>query len=335
MTSILPANNVNIPNPYQLGGLAGADSGAYRGIQSLGQYNLGGQNMPAYESLVQQSVNNPYAGQYQQGAGVAGQYGQQAGVGAYNAGGSLMGSSLDLLPDVSALVNLGFDPQNALYARTQQQVQDQNNARNAQSGVGATPYGAGLSNQANQNFNIDWQNNQLQRAATGAGAAGSLLGQAGQGLGTGAGLQAGGVQEYLQGAAQPYNTFNQINAQALGTLGQAEQYGNAAAQIPQQQIQDYLGYLSQGNQNAQTNINAQQLNLQKQNALFNQGNAIGQDIGGLAGFGFGGGGGGQYGGMGNPFASFFGGGGGGSMANQWQQNPYAYGGANLTGLPGV
>ncbi len=309
MSNYLPSSNVNVPNPYQLGHDPGADAGAYKGTQALGQYNLGGQNLGQYQNLTQQGVNNPYAGMYQQGGGTAGQMGMQAGQGAYGAGGQLMQNSLGMLPDVSALLSMGFDPQQALYARTAQQTQDQQRAQQAASGVGGTPYGAGVMGQTMNNFNIDWQNNLLQRALAGAQGAGGLMGAIGQGAGQGAGLQAGGIQEYLQGAATPYNVFSGINQNQLGLLQGANQYGQGAAQIPQQQIQDYLAYLNQSNQNAQTGINAANANLNKAKLQDQEYGAIGQGIGQGVGWAMGGG----FGG--NPFSGFFG--------PQPQANPYA------------
>ena len=323
MSSILPASGVQVNNPYQLQSAGAADNNAYQGAQSLGQYNLGGQNLGQYSGLMQQGVNNPYAGQYQQGAGVVGQQGVAAGQQAYGAGSQLEQSGLSTLPDVQALLSMGFDPQNALYARTQQQVTDQTNAQNARSGLAGTPYGQGVANQTNANFNIDWQNQQLQRAATGAGAASGLMGQAGNTIGQGAALQTAGNQEQLQGYGQSYNTFGGINANALGLLSGGAQYGQQASQIPQQQIQDYMAYLAQANQNAQTQNQATGLQLQKANAQSQELGQIANGIGSVAGFGIGGG----FGS--NPFAGLFGTGG-----NQYQpaQGQQAWSGYNATGL---
>ena len=307
-----PANNVPTPQlqNYQFGGMSGADQGAQGGTQNLSQYNTAGQLMPQYNNLVQQGANNPYAPGFQQGAGTAGQMGMQAGAGAYGAGGQIGNASIGTLPDVNALLQLGFDPQNALYSQLQQQNTDQTRAAEAARGIQSSPYGAGVENQSNQNFNLAWQNNQLGRAAQGAGAAGSLLGQAGQGAQMGSNLQAGGVGEYLQGAGTPYNTFQGINSQALGTLGQGAQFGNMAATIPQQQIQDYLSYLAQGTgANAVANqgsLGLGNFQLQQANSGFNQNQTMGSDIGqglsmiGKSGFGM----------SSNPFAQYFNGGGG-------------------------
>jgi hypothetical protein len=297
MTNYLPSSNVNVPNPYQLGHQQGADTGAIQETRGLDQYNLGGQNIGQYENLTQAGIHNPFTDMFLQGGGQAGAMGMAAGQGAYSAGGQMMGYGLGMLPDVTSLTAMGFDPQQAYYSRAAQQLQDQQRAALAASGVGGTPYGAGVEGQTMGNFNIDWQNTALQRALSGAQGAAGLYGAIGQGVGQGANLQQGGVGEYLQGAGTPYNVFGGINASQLGLLGQAGQYGNQASNIPQQQIQDYLAYLGQGNQNAQTGISAQTLALNRAKLQNQEYQTYGQDIGGAAGWG--------SGGSSNPFSGFF------------------------------
>jgi hypothetical protein len=130
------------------------------------------------------------------------------------AGSDLTTTANSLLPGVGQIMSTAFDPQQALFAQMYQQQQDQSNVTNAQNGVAGTPYGAGLVNQNNQNFDINWQNQQLQRQATGASAAGTLLGAAGQGATTGT------------------------------QVGQSPVAFSNAQQ--QQQIADYFAYMSQG-----------------------------------------------------------------------------------------
>jgi hypothetical protein len=60
-----------------------------------------------------------------------------------------------------------MDPQQALYDRTLQQTQQQQNAAMQSTGMAGSPYGAGIDNQALTNFNIGWQDTQLGRQATG------------------------------------------------------------------------------------------------------------------------------------------------------------------------
>ena len=134
--------------------------------------------------------------------------------GALGAGSALTGSVPQLTGYAGQALTNAFDPQQALFNQQFAQQQNQQNAVNAQNGVAGTPYGAGLSNQANQNFDIAWQAQQLANQNQGANTAASLLG-------------AGG------------------NAATQGTaLGQSVATLNN--QQIQQQIADFLNYLSGG-----------------------------------------------------------------------------------------
>jgi len=184
---------------------------------------------------------NPYAGGYQDAANTAGRtynalghsadafagaLGQQAQQ-AYGAQNYLQGAGQDIY-------NLARDPQNALYNRTQQQLGDQINVGQAQRGLGGSAVGGSEYNQGMSNFNIDWQNNQLQRATQGASALGNLYNQAGsygqlgnadlaQGLATGA----QGAGYYNMAGQLPYQTAQGITN---NQLGQAQ--GIQSQQIP-------------------------------------------------------------------------------------------------------
>jgi hypothetical protein len=281
-----PSSKVQLPQTYNAPYRNEASIGAYGMNPELSNYNVAGQYLPQYQQIAQSSVNNPYAPSWLQGAEQASQMGMGAGQGAFGAGGALTSNALSQLPNVNALMSLGFDPQNALYSKLQQQNTDQTNARLGMSGLQTTPYGAGVANQSNQDFNLGWQNNLLSRAVNASGAAGNLMGAIGGQAQTGTGLQGQGVQEYLASAGIPYGTFNNINANALGTLGQAGQFGQMASQIPQQQIQNYLNYLQTANQTQNANTGVAQLGLQQANQAFNQnawmGNQLGQSVAGLA-----------------------------------------------------
>ena len=150
-----------------------------------------------------------------------------------------------------------FDPQQALYGRTQQQLQDQVRAGQGARGLGNSAVGAGLEDQAMGNFNIDWQNQQLARQTQGM----SAMAQ---------GSQAGGAQGQLgmaAGAAQPGYTM-----QAGQVPMQAQQYAaaqpGAAASTYQGQmsgLQSQYGNVTQGAipyMNA--GVGAQQQNYQNQ-----------------------------------------------------------------------
>lgn len=290
-----PASNVNMPATYNYANSPGADQGAYSGIGGLGQYNVAAGLIPQYQQLAQQSVNNPYAAGYQQNANATGQAG-------FNSGANLAGSALSQLPNVNALMALGFDPQNALYSQLQNQNQQQNLAMLGNSGVASTPYGQGVADKSNTDFNINWQNQQLGRASQGAGAAGQLLGNIGGATNT-------GLNQMATGSGMPYSTFQGINANALNTLGQTGAFGSSASAIPQQQIQDYLAYLSGATGQQGANNQTGQLGLNQANSSFQQSQQLGSNLGaGLSGLsrGFG---------PGGAASSWFGGGQGGGTAS--------------------
>lgn len=183
-----------------------------------------------------------------QNAGAAsGQQGQQ------NLGQSDMLRSLATQGGNAAgqVLNTGFDPQNALYNRTAQQLQDQTRVGEAQRGIAMSTYGAGLENQAMSNFNIDWQNNQLGRqtqalgafgqasnAATGASTGGANVGQTGVGQ-----LNAQGQLPYQASQQNQQNDIN--NWLAIVQAGQS----NYPLQMETQSFSNAGGvpYIPQGN----------------------------------------------------------------------------------------
>jgi hypothetical protein len=267
------ASSVQLPPMYNFQNMPGADSGAYSGIQNLGPYtNMASSAMPFAQSTFGNLYNNPFSTPLQSGGGVAGALGQNAGLNAYGAGGNLM-------PYAQSLLTTGFDPQQALYSRTAQQTTDQTRAGLEARGIDNTPYGAGVEGQTMANFNIDWQNAQLQRQL-----------QAGQGAsglyGAGQTLQNQGVQEYLQASAYPYATYAQIGQgqnQALSSLLGLGQNAQGIANVP---IQDYLGYLGAGTSQQGANNQTAQLALNQQNQAFNQNMQYGRALGaGLYGLG--------------------------------------------------
>src|SRR5579862_5466319 len=145
------------PQAYQPTGTGYADTSTQQnlGLQS-GQASTG-------NALAGNVVNNPYSMNVIPGAQKAGAYltGTLA-LQLQGASSALSGAASAGLPAGQSVLQTGFDPQNALYARTAQQVGDAQQAALAQSGVANTPYGAGVAGQTASNFNIDWQNNQLR-----------------------------------------------------------------------------------------------------------------------------------------------------------------------------
>ena len=259
-------SNSSAPQQWQMPGMTTAANNALGQIGNQGQYNMYGQNLGQASGIAQNLVNNPYSGGFQQGANTAGGLGQLQALGQYGTGQQVSGFGTNqLAPYAGQVMNTAFDPQQQLYNQSLAQTQAQQNAANAQSGVGTSPYGAGLQDQNLQNFNIGWQNQQLNRQTQGLGAAGTALGQAGSLAQLGQGMSAGAVGQYGQASAMPYNAYQQIGQGQLGALGTLGQFGQAAGNQSNQQIQDYLNYLSQGtsqqganNQTAQLAWNQQQ-----------------------------------------------------------------------------
>lgn len=212
--SYMPSSTSGGQALYQPSGQPAIDQSL---IGNMGKYGASidryfGPMLAPAESTFYSQYNNPYASGLQSYANQAGQlsaamapqyYGQMQNLGAAG----------------NQLLQTGFDPQSALYDRMQQQNMEQANAGLSQRGLAMSPYGAGVANQANQNFNIDWQNQQLQRQLQATqGAAGAYAGALPMGA---AAINA------TTGAGQlPYTAF--------GTIGQGQN----------QALQNYYGNIS-------------------------------------------------------------------------------------------
>lgn len=256
------------PQQYQLPNTNQAAQGALKGIQ--GQQNT----LPQFQQLSSQISNNPFS---TQATGNAQQTAQQGMQGASQ----LSGMGQSLVPYLQQILQQGFDPQNAYYNRAQQQLTDQVRSGEAARGIAMSPYGAGIENQANSNFNLDWQNQALQRALQGIQGASSLNGQIGQDF-------SGAYNLGSAAGSLPYNTQQGINQNSLAGL---QSYFNAQ----QQPISNYLGYVGAGQQ-------GQQLGLNAQNQGFNQGQTTGAGVGqALSTFGPGGTNAGFFNSIGNIF----------------------------------
>lgn len=204
----LPAN----PTPaYQYQSQPTADAGAIGQTNNLANTNYAAQNYPQVQAAVGNVTSGAYGAPQIQGAGNT----------AINAGNSLV-------PFATQTLNTGFDPQNALYAKQQQQNTDQTRATEAAQGVAGTPYGAGVENNSNQNFNLNWQNQQLQRQQQAASTASTLLGQQASSGTTGS------------------NLLTSVPQTQLGALSSLNAAGGAANNNTQQVIQDFLAYLQGG-----------------------------------------------------------------------------------------
>lgn len=310
-----PANQVQIPN-MPMGHVSGIDStqnNLLGGIGNLSNFNTYAQYLPQAQGIAQGMVNNPYAAGAQTGANQAGSMGMQAGANQFGAAGGLYGYGSNLFGAGNQAYQSGFDPQSTLYNQQFKQQQDQTRAGQAQRGILTSPYGAGLEAKSNNNFNTDWQNQQLQRQLQGLQGMQSAYGAGANLFGQGAQGQAQGAQTFGAGAMLPYQTALGIGQNQFGALQNLGGFGTSAAQIPQQQIGDWQNYLGYGNQVNQMNnnqANAQaQLGLQQNQLGFNQQMQMFSGLGGMLGnaVGFGAGG-----GLGSLVGMFGGGGMGGS-----------------------
>lgn len=235
---------------------------AYSGANPLFQQSLQQQQAINYDPYLQ--AYNQAGNYYGQGANVAGQqagaYGQQAALSGqqqqnlYNAG--------------NQVYQTAFDPQNALFNQTQQQLTEQVNAGQAMRGLGNSAVGGQEYNQAMQNFDISWQNQQLARQAQGAGAM-AQASQAGgaQGQLTGANLAAqagayGTAGGYEQQQGQVPLSAQQYAAQQPGVVGQ--QYAQQMAGLQglnatnMNQAQAYMGMGQAASMNAYNQYAGQQ-----------------------------------------------------------------------------
>lgn len=194
---------------------AGVTGGTFSATQAPYQY--GGKPQSDVNLQAQMNVmgqGNPFQNTAQG-------YANTAGYNSANVGGAAIGQGQNMYGGANAVMNTAFDPQNALYNKLQQQNTDQTNASMASRGITMSPYGAGVANQSNQDFNIAWQNAQLNRQVQGLGAAGTANT-------TGSNLGSTGVTNINNAGQLPYQT----GQQALGN--------------EQQSIQDWLNYLAGG-----------------------------------------------------------------------------------------
>jgi len=155
LAGLFGGNNAPTPPPpsYMPQNLPGADQGAFSGINALPGYNTAAQTLPYAQNTFQSLYNNPYAPQYQASANAIAPYATAAGGQQYGAGSNLINAGQSYLPFAQQTLQTGFDPQQALYSQMFQQNTDQTRAAEAARGIAMSPYGAGVENQSNLNFN--------------------------------------------------------------------------------------------------------------------------------------------------------------------------------------
>jgi len=213
------------PSYYTPTGLGQADQTWQSLLSNLNWYN---QNTPLNQYGLDSLQNgmtslSQYAPGYQNAANAAGAGYTNAGNALTNLGNLDLATQQQLLGAGQNVYQMGLDPQSALYGRTLNNVQQQVNASNSMYGLGSSAAGAGVANQALSNFNIDWQNNQLSRAAQGLQAYTGAANTAGSYGQAGANALTQAPQYTLAGGALPFNTSQSLAA-VPGQL--ADTYGS-------------------------------------------------------------------------------------------------------------
>jgi len=147
--------------------------------------------------------------------------------------------------------NTALDPENALHDRTQQRVTDASRAATSARGIGMSPQAGGMETDAVSNFNLDWNDRQLGRQATGMHGLTSAYDSAGR-YDQLANADLVGAQSMYQGAgAMPFNLANLFSGAMTNCV-----YGPASG------IMSNLGsYMGLGQAGSAANFNQGQTNL--------------------------------------------------------------------------
>ena len=151
--------------PFLMSSFSGS-AGAVPGIQNI---------MDTYGRVMERTANTDYGAQ----------------TGLENAG--------------NQIFQMALDPQSALYDRTVQQLQDQVRGADSARGVAMGDVSAGNEGSTLSNFNIDWQNNLLNRAATGGQSMAGLYNAAGSQGQAGNAALAGASNLYTGALGLPFN----------------------------------------------------------------------------------------------------------------------------------
>ena len=311
----VPLPQFQTPYMFPQQNMQQAGQSAFGGLQGLGGLNMYNQFMPQFQNVAKGMMNDPNAANWQFDANTAAGMGKNAATNQYNYGAGLYNQAQNLFGDANNLRNqapnlfsagnslwqMGADPQKELYARTQQQLQEQTRASQAARGIQTSPYGAGVENKAMSDFNIDWQNQQLGRTIAAGqgmanlyGQAGNLYGQAGQSMmqggqlaGMGGNMQANASPQFYNASMLPYQTSQNIGQNRLNVLNQQGQFGQNAATQQGQEVGGWMNYLGFGNQ-ATGDFNRLQQNqfqnqMEQQKLNNQQDNQLWGGIGGLIG----------------------------------------------------
>jgi hypothetical protein len=234
-------------NPYYTQALQGAQQAASTATNTVAPMQLAGAS--ADQGLAGIAANAGQAANAQAtGLIPAGTSGMQYAPGVLGQAESYIPGTTDpLITGGNSVMQTGFDPQNALYNRSLEQLLNQQNAINASQGLQG-PIAAGVTGQQAENFNIDWQNQELQRQLSAlAGAGGAYTGAAGNlatlqntGVGNFNSLINSGVSNAANLISTGSNALQSGVSNAVGANTAASDLGTAAlnteagaAQLPQ------------------------------------------------------------------------------------------------------
>lgn len=297
------SNIVNNPGYDQL--LQATSAAPAIGYANYANALQGANASGAVPGAIAAAANNPY---YTQALGGA-QLG--SGIGTGTAAG-LAGNVPGLTSAAGQALTNAFDPQQALYNQTLNNTLQQQAAANAMSGVGGSPYGAGLMGQDLNNFNIGWNAQQIANEATGANTAATLNNSAlgtGQGastlaaasgalpssaytnninniiaaaqagntaLGTGASTTGASLTDLLNAAGAAYNASNTQGSNVLSALSNLTNLGNNQYNYAQSLLPALQSYETGGQQASQISGNLGQMGQQE---LMNSMTGIGSLVG--------------------------------------------------------
>ena len=239
--------------PPNLSGIANTTTNAINSLSNpLGAYtgqinNLLQTGVPQLQQIGQNAIAQipGITGAYQNASNYA------------NAGANFAANNAQGLATAGQQVwNTALDPQQALYNRTLNQITQQDNAQQAARGLTMSPVGQELSNQATSNFNIDWQNQQLQRQLSGLQGLGSAYGGATNMGIAGSNLMNSAANNAGLAASAPLQIGSAATQAPLGLLNSAYPILNAGNAANAAQAGLGMQYMGVGQSGAGLGLNA-------------------------------------------------------------------------------
>ena len=252
-------------------GLGAADAGwqqAYGAEQGIANQTQG-QTAPYY----QQSLNQMEGMNYQPYLNAANQAGQMYGQAGQMAQGQMQGYSQQAQQAQQAgqqMYQTSMDPQNALFNQTQQTLQDQVRAGQASRGLGNSAVGGMEEANAMSNFDINWQNNQLQRQQQGIQGMASANNMYGQDQSAALAAGAAGAGYYGQSGSVPMQAQQYAAQQPGAAAGQYQAQMAGLQSMYGNQMSQAIPYMNNGQGAQQSNYTAQTAQNAQESQLFGQ-----------------------------------------------------------------